>query len=78
MSADPVELSIAQASDHFSECVDRAASRDEITYVTRGPKHERVAAIVPVSLVEAYEEVLDRRDGRMLSSGWMRSAPVTP
>lgn len=63
MSADPVELSVAQARDHFSQRVNRAAFGDEVTYVTRGRKHERVAAIVPIELVEAYEELLDQQDG---------------
>ncbi|MDA8369685.1 MAG: antitoxin of toxin-antitoxin stability system [Nocardiopsaceae bacterium] len=65
MSADPVELSVAQARDHFSERVNRAAFGGEVTYVTRGRKHERVAAIVPIELVEAYEEMLDQEDGRV-------------
>ena len=65
MSADPVELSVAEARNHFSQCVNRAAYGDEVTYVTRGRKHERVAAIVPIELVEAYEELLDERDGRV-------------
>ena len=45
-----MELSVADARDHFSQCVNRAAFGDEITYVTRGRKHERVAAIVPIEL----------------------------
>ncbi|WP_028649226.1 antitoxin [Nocardiopsis sp. CNT312] len=65
MSVDPVELSVAQARDHFSERVNRAAFGDEVTYVTRGRKHERVAAIVPIELVEAYEEMIDLEDGRI-------------
>jgi antitoxin (DNA-binding transcriptional repressor) of toxin-antitoxin stability system len=65
MSADPVELSVAEARDHFSQRVNRAAIGDEVTYVTRGRKHERVAAIVPIELVEAYEELLDEQDGRV-------------
>lgn len=65
MSVDPVELSVAQARDHFSQRVNRAAFGDEVTYVTRGRKHERVAAIVPIELVEAYEELLDHQEGRL-------------
>jgi antitoxin (DNA-binding transcriptional repressor) of toxin-antitoxin stability system len=65
MSADPVELSVAEARDHFSQRVNRAAFGGEVTYVTRGRKHERVAAIVPIELVEAYEELLDEQDGRV-------------
>lgn len=65
MSIDPVELSVAEARDGFSQRVNKAAFGDEITYVTRGRKHERVAAIVPVELVEAYEELLDQQDGRV-------------
>ncbi|RNL82986.1 antitoxin of toxin-antitoxin stability system [Halostreptopolyspora alba] len=65
MNIDPVELSVAEARDEFSQRVNKAAFGDEITYVTRGRKHERVAAIVPVELVEAYEELLDQQDGRV-------------
>ncbi|MDT0331898.1 antitoxin of toxin-antitoxin stability system [Nocardiopsis lambiniae] len=63
MDIEPVELSVAEARDRFSQRVNRAAFGDEITYVTRGRNHERVAAIVPIYLVEAYEELLDQRDG---------------
>ncbi|MBB4934664.1 putative DNA-binding protein [Lipingzhangella halophila] len=65
MSVDPVEQSVAEVRDHFSERVNRAAYGGEVTYVTRGRKHERVAAIVPIELVEAYEEMLDQEDGRI-------------
>ncbi|GAB3206523.1 hypothetical protein GCM10027294_09230 [Marinactinospora endophytica] len=65
MSADRVELSVAQARDHFSERVNRAAYGNEVTYVTRGRKRERVAAIVPIELVEAYEAMIDLEDGRI-------------
>lgn len=70
MSADSQELSVAQARDHFSQRVNKAAFGDEITYVTRGRKHERVAAIVPIELVEAYEELLDQQDGRIAHQRW--------
>ncbi len=63
MSVDPVELSVSQARDQFSDAVNRAAFGDEITYVTRGRKHARVAAIVPADLVEAYEALIDQEDG---------------
>ncbi|MUL43838.1 antitoxin of toxin-antitoxin stability system [Streptomonospora sp. PA3] len=59
------ELSVAQARDHFSERVNRAAYGNEITYVTRGRKHERAAAIVPASFVEDYETLLDAHDARI-------------
>lgn len=41
--SDPVELSVAQARDHFSQRVNRAAFGNEVTYMTRRRKHERVA-----------------------------------
>ncbi len=63
-SVEPVELTVSQARDHFSDAVNRAAFGGEITYVTRGRGRERAAAIVPAELVEAYEELLDREDGR--------------
>jgi hypothetical protein len=37
----------------------------EITYVTRGRGHHCAAAIVPAELVERYEEMIDRQDGRV-------------
>lgn len=65
MSVDPVELSVSQARDQFSDAVNRAAFGGEITYVTRGRKHSRAAAIVPADLVEAYETLIDREDGEI-------------
>jgi antitoxin (DNA-binding transcriptional repressor) of toxin-antitoxin stability system len=59
------ELSVSQARDHFSDAVNRAAFGGEITYVTRGRGHRRAAAIVPADLVERYEEMIDREDGRI-------------
>jgi antitoxin (DNA-binding transcriptional repressor) of toxin-antitoxin stability system len=59
------ELSVSQARDHFSDAVNRAAFGGEITYVTRGRGHQRAAAIVPADLVERYEELIDREDGRI-------------
>lgn len=63
MSAEPTELSVSDARNHFSDAVNRAAFADEITYITRGRGHHRSAAIVPASLVEDYEAMLDREDG---------------
>lgn len=63
MSFEPVELSVSQARDRFSDAVNRAAFGGEITYVTRGRGHRRAAAIVPVDLVEAYESLIDQEDG---------------
>ncbi len=63
MSADRKELSVSQARNHFSDAVNRAAFGGEITYITRGRGHQRAAAIVPATLVEHYEAILDREDG---------------
>ena len=63
MTVDPIELSVSQARDQFSDAVNRAAFGGEITYVTRGRGHSRAAAIVPADLVEAYESLIDREDG---------------
>jgi prevent-host-death family protein len=65
MSADPTELSVSQARNRFSDAVNRAAFGGEITYVTRGRGQQRAAAIVPADLVERYEELVDREDGRI-------------
>lgn len=54
---------MSQARDNFSDAVNRAAFGGEVTYVTRGRKRERAAAIVPADLVEAYEAMIDREDG---------------
>lgn len=65
MSQDEKELSVSQARDRFSDAVNRAAFGGEITYVTRGRGHQRAAAIVPAGLVESYEEIVEREDGRI-------------
>ncbi len=65
MSADATELSVSQARDHFSDAVNRAAFGGEITYITRGRRHQRAAAIVPAELVEHYEAIVDREDGQI-------------
>lgn len=59
------ELSVTQARDHFSERVNRAHYGGEVTYITRGRRHQRAAAIVPADLVDHYEELLDERDARV-------------
>lgn len=63
MSYEPIELSVSQARDRFSDAVNRAVFGGEITYVTRGRGHLRAAAIVPADLVEAYEAMIDGADG---------------
>lgn len=82
MSAEQHELSVTQARDHFSDAVNRAAYGGEITYVTRGRRKQRAAAIVPAELVERYEAMIDAEDGRIsakrladLDAG--RTAPVS-
>jgi prevent-host-death family protein len=65
MSTNDTELSVSQARDRFSDAVNRAAFGGEITFVTRGRGHHRAAAIVPAELVERYEEMIDREDGRI-------------
>lgn len=65
MSTDATELSVSEARDRFSDAVNRAAFGGEITYVTRGRGHRRAAAIVPAELVEHYEALIDREDGRV-------------
>ena len=64
-TTDPRELSVTEARDHFSERVNRAVCGGEITYVTRGRRHQRAAAIVPADMVDHYEELLDERDARI-------------
>lgn len=45
--------------------MNRASFAGHITYITRGRGHQRAAAIVPAELVEEYEAMLDREDGRV-------------
>jgi prevent-host-death family protein len=59
------ELSVPEARDHFSECVNRAVYGGEVTFVTRGRRHQRAAAIVPADMVDHYEELLDERDAHI-------------
>ena len=63
MAVEPIELSVSQARDRFSDAVNRAAFGGEITYVSRGRRHSRVAAIVPADLVEEYESLIDANEG---------------
>ncbi len=63
MTVEPIELSVSQARDQFSDAVNRAAFGGEITYVTCGRGHVRAAAIVPAELVEAYASLIDKEDG---------------
>jgi antitoxin (DNA-binding transcriptional repressor) of toxin-antitoxin stability system len=65
MNVDASELSVSQARDEFSDVVNRAAFGGEITYVTRGRRHQRAAAIVPAQLVERYEALVDAEEGRI-------------
>ena len=65
MKHDVVELSVTEARNGFSDAVNRAAFGGEVSYVTRGRGHQRVAAIVPAALVEQYEAMLDAEDGRI-------------
>ncbi len=67
MSAEGIELSVSEARDHFSDAVNRAVFGGEITFVTRGRRHQRAAAIVPAELVERYEAMLDEEDARLAS-----------
>jgi antitoxin (DNA-binding transcriptional repressor) of toxin-antitoxin stability system len=62
VAAGPVEWSVSEARDRFSDAVNRAAFGGEVTYVTRGRGHQRAAAIVPAELVARYEELVDRED----------------
>jgi len=65
VSAEATELSVSQARDGFSDAVNRAAFGGEITYITRGRRQQRAAAIVPAELVERYEAMVDQEDGRI-------------
>lgn len=54
MTESSTELPVSVARERFADIVNNAAYRDEITYVTRHGK--RVAAIAPVSALEAWPE----------------------
>ncbi|MFE9243042.1 type II toxin-antitoxin system prevent-host-death family antitoxin [Nocardiopsis sp. NPDC006938] len=64
-TSDAHELSVTEARNHFSDRVNRAVYGGEVTFVTRGRRHQRAAAIVPADMVEHYEELLDERDARI-------------
>ena len=65
MSSEAIDLSVTSARDHFSDAVNRAAFGGEITYITRGRAKKRAAAIVPAELVEQFEALIDREEGRI-------------
>jgi hypothetical protein len=65
MAAEPSEMSVSEARDHFSDAVNRAVFGGEITFVTRGRRHLRAAAVVPAELVERYEAMVDLEDARV-------------
>jgi len=67
MSSKTTDLSVSQARDRFSDAVNRAIFGGEVTFITRGRGHQRVAAIVPAELVERYEAMIDAEDGRVAS-----------
>ncbi|MFI7216736.1 type II toxin-antitoxin system prevent-host-death family antitoxin [Micromonospora maritima] len=59
MSGAPVELSIVEVGNHIADVVSRAHEGD-ITYVTQ--HGQRVAAVVPADLAEAFERAEDAID----------------
>ncbi|MDR3108001.1 MAG: type II toxin-antitoxin system prevent-host-death family antitoxin [Bifidobacteriaceae bacterium] len=63
MSNLPLELSVSQARDRFSETVNRAAYGGQITRITRGKRAAPAAAVVPAEWLDHYEELLDAQDG---------------
>jgi antitoxin (DNA-binding transcriptional repressor) of toxin-antitoxin stability system len=58
-------LGVREARDRFSDLVMRAAAAGDITRISRGRSHRTVAAIVPIEVLQAYEEFLDREDARI-------------
>ena len=60
---EPMQLSVSEARDRFSDAVNRATFGGEVTYITRGRNHTKTAAIVPAEWVDEYEALLDLRDG---------------
>jgi prevent-host-death family protein len=59
------QLSIAQAKSHFSDVIRLVESGEEVT-VTRGPKKEPVATIIPVKPhPDRPERKLGTLEGRM-------------
>jgi prevent-host-death family protein len=79
------ELSISDARDDLADVVNRVQYAGERTYLTRHGR--RVAAVVPVSLVDAYEELGKRAElggvhrGRQADEDavpWERFEPERP
>jgi antitoxin (DNA-binding transcriptional repressor) of toxin-antitoxin stability system len=58
-------LGVREARDRFSDLVMRAAAAGTVTRIFRGRSHRTVAAIVPIEVLQAYEELLDREDARI-------------
>ena len=58
-------LGVREARDRFSDLVVRAAAAGTVTRIFRGRSHRPVAALVPIEVLEAYEEFLDREDARI-------------
>lgn len=54
------EMPMTEARDHLADVVNRVAYSGESTYLTR--RGRRLAAIVPVELLEAIEALEDRID----------------
>jgi antitoxin (DNA-binding transcriptional repressor) of toxin-antitoxin stability system len=59
----PLELSVSQARDRFSETVNRAAYGGQVTRITRGRRAIPAAAVVPAQWLDHYEALLDTQDG---------------
>ncbi|MDR1442388.1 MAG: type II toxin-antitoxin system prevent-host-death family antitoxin [Bifidobacteriaceae bacterium] len=59
----PLELSVSEARDHFSETVNRAAYGGQATRITRGRRATPAAAVVPAEWLDHYEALLDAQDG---------------
>lgn len=65
LNPDIPQVSIKTAHDRFSELANRAAYAGEMTIVTRGRSHKPAAAIVPIEMVQHYEELLEKEDLRI-------------
>ena len=64
MSGSATELPVTEARHRFSDVVNAAAFRGEITYVTR--RGQRLAAVVPIEAAREYENThrIGRGSGR--------------
>ena len=70
------ELAVSQARDHLGEAVNQVQYGREMVYLTRHGR--RVAALVPVEVLEAIEAVEDAEDVAEATAALAEPGPDLP